>query len=62
MANMVAWGQVLVAFLALLAVFTLVNAGLRSWSDRRWQKMVREQDRRQLRYKTWQAMARLGGW
>ena len=53
------WLAVGVAFFALLGIFTAVDAGLRAWSDRRWDRMMRNQDRRELRLNTWAAIARL---
>lgn len=53
------WLGVGVAFFALLGIFTAVDAGLRAWSDRRWQRMMVEQDRRELRLNTWAAISRL---
>jgi uncharacterized membrane protein YbhN (UPF0104 family) len=43
-------------------VYTVASAVAKHITDRRWARMIREQDRRKLRYETWAAMARLGGW
>ena len=42
-------------------VFWLANDLARRWSDRRWARIVRDNDRRNLRYQTWQRMSRIGG-
>lgn len=42
-------------------VFAGVNDVCRRVSDRRWRRIVRDGDRRRLRYATWQAVSRLGG-
>lgn len=55
------WLGVGVAFFALLGIFAAVDAGLRAWSDRRWERMMRNQDRRELRRNTWAAIKQLGG-
>ena len=42
-------------------VFWVVNDLARRASDRRYARLQRENDRRNLRYNTWSAVARLGG-
>ncbi len=58
---MTAWLAWLVAFAFCAAVFTSANWVLRVWSDRRWAKMQRELDRRELRRNTWAKVYRIGG-
>lgn len=52
----------LVAFAFCAAVFRCTIALLDWRADRRWSRMIRDNDRRELRRSTWAAMARLGGW
>lgn len=56
----VAWWALAFGFCT--AVFRGAGAALDRRADRRWARMVRERERRELRRKTWATMARLGGW
>jgi hypothetical protein len=59
---MTAWLAWLVAFAFCAAVFSGTNWILRVWSDRRWARMQRDLNRRELRYRAWAQASRIGGW
>lgn len=56
-----AWVWFPAAGLFVSGVFYVANDAARRVSDRRWKRIVRDGDRRRLRYDTWKQVARLGG-
>ena len=56
-----AWVWFPAAALFVAIVFAATNDAARRWSDRRWARIVRENDRRALRYETWKRVSQIGG-